>query len=67
MVVNIPQNLVNKITTHMGWDEKTTLLWFGTKNPHFAELTPLEFLVMRPDKFEKIVDALISENLSCVK
>lgn len=51
----------------MGWDEKTTLLWFGTKNPHFAELTPLEFLVMRPDKFEKIVDALISENLSCVK
>lgn len=49
-----------KIKAHVGWDDAKLRIWWDTPNPVFGSLSPGDFLMRRPDKFERVVDALIS-------
>lgn len=53
--------LHDKIKTHMGWDDEKTNVWWKTKNPYFGgEISPHDYLFIRPDKIESIIDAMLS-------
>lgn len=52
-------DLFTKIKTHMEWDDQKTFFWFNTPNPNFGGAVPFELFVYRPQKVEKIVDAMI--------
>jgi hypothetical protein len=49
-----------KIKAHMGWDDAKLKTWLLADNPHFGGMSPNDYVLMRPDKFERIVDGMIS-------
>lgn len=51
-----------KVKTHMNWDDEKCSLWWRTKNPMFGNVSPDDYLSRRPDKIERVIDALISES-----
>lgn len=50
-----------KVKKHMGWDDDKTDLWFKTINIHCGNITPDDFMLCRPDKFERWIDSMIDE------
>lgn len=44
----------------MGWDEEKTILWWQTKNPLCGNVSPISFLILRPEKCKAWIEALIS-------
>lgn len=46
----------------MDWTEEKVDMWFATPNPWCGNISPLKFAFLRPDKFEKTVDALIEDS-----
>ncbi len=56
---DLVDRVFKKVQAHMKWDEAKTSLWFRTENPNFGGCTPDDFLMRRPDKIERVIDALI--------
>jgi hypothetical protein len=44
----------------MEWTEEKTNLWFRTENPNLGSMTPDDFMILRPAKFEKWVNNMIA-------
>lgn len=61
-IVTIYDRCFEKVMKHMKWSEDKTSLWFSSNNPLIGDCSPNIFIVRRPEKFEKWLDALIDEN-----
>jgi hypothetical protein len=55
--------LFQKVKETMRWTNEKTELWWSTPNPYFGETTPNDLIVVRPEKAEKIINALIEEGI----
>lgn len=52
--------LFEKVKSHTGWSNEKVCVWFRTKNPLCGGITPDEFIMRRPNKAERWIDAVIA-------
>lgn len=57
-----PHDLLEKVMEHMSWSREKAVSWFDSKNPLFANLSPMQYLFMRPEKARKAIESMIEEN-----
>jgi hypothetical protein len=57
---DLTDRLFRKVQDHMKWNREKTNQWFLTPNPFFGGMSPNDYLLARPDKIERVIDAMIS-------